>query len=181
MIPERRNEMNTCSPVRRRMWRELTDEERWNRIYDERRRVRDSLPRALPEARRLVLPVAPLLDAIQKSRGILEFREDAVKGVATHVAKASSRLSESHRNVLIRDSENLSTRCRWFVEIAPQYVYAASSAIVRCADERFFPADSPAGLAALAIKMDVEENEEVPRSFIESVSRIFDEIIGFGG
>ena len=171
--------MNTCSS--RLPWSQLSDEERWLRIYDDRRRAREGLPSALPEARRLVLPMLPLMDAIVRSRGSYELREDVVKGVATHIAKCSERLKGSHRDRLSREGDDLTARCRRVVSDLDQYIYAASAAVVRAADERMFPADSPGGLAALALKMDVEGSGEATSDHAAAAGRVFDLIVRSGG
>lgn len=150
--------MNASSQPRRLSWRELTDDQRWARIYSDRDRRAASLPRALPEARRLVAPVAVLLDATFEAKAIgVESRLDVWESLTVHVPKMTERLSVADRNALDQNVMAIIADVRRACPSVVAYFYAAAAAVAHLVDQSDFPPDSPGALAALAIKVELEE------------------------
>lgn len=155
-------------------WRELTTEERWLRIAAEGKAQHDALPATLKEARRLVVPVVVILYGVQALVGVKVVRQDVREALSVHVAKACTRLRPDERHSLSALAIHACERARKLVRSPEDYLYAACAATVRLVDENQFPGDSPGGLAALSVKLDVEENEEVTSDALASVGPMFD-------
>lgn len=152
--------MNPRSQARPTSWSDLTDEARWKVIANDRERVRAAMPRAVPEAIRLVAPVAVLIYAAQalKAEG-LEVRDDVLTALAAHVTKVCACLNPAQQNVLVAHVEHLNRGCARHVSSARGYLYASAAALVQMIDDGMFPPDAPGSLAALAIKADAEETD----------------------
>lgn len=151
--------MNARSqPPVRPTWRQLTDEQRWAKIYHDRQRQAESLPRALPEGRRLVIPVALVLDALMECKAVgVDPRADVLHSLATHIPKMTSLLKAPDRNTLAENVDVAMARVRAVCPNAVAYLYATACAVAHMIAQGDFPEDSPGALGALAIKIELEE------------------------
>lgn len=144
-------------------WRDLTDEQRWERIYKDRERKRALVIDSLPLATALALPCYLMHAAVEElgSRGLAYLRRDAHTAVVGGLALVAKRLVPAERPQLAKVLEALSGEARrtGFYTDAREFLYCAASSTVRLADEYRYPADGPAVIAGLQLKIDAEEGE----------------------
>lgn len=150
-------------PKRPPRWRELTDEQRWSRIYADREKRREQVIRSLQEAVALALPAfamhMAICDCHKTDTAVIRY--DAHRAVVGAVALVSSRLVEAEREAMVqklqRQYELLKTA--GFFTDNREFLYAVSAAVVRLADAFFYPPDSPVTLAAILFKEDAEADD----------------------
>lgn len=141
-------------------WRDLTDEQRWERIYKDREARKKENITSVRKATGLALPAYAMHMAIchlhEKDEAFVRY--DAHRSVVAAVALVSSRLLPKHRDALVKQLERhygLLKTAGFFMN-AREFLYCIATATVKLADDFRYPADSPATLAALVFKEDAE-------------------------
>lgn len=155
---------NATTKPKQPSWRELTDEQRWDRIYAARKKKAAQTIKSVPFAVHLALPPYLMLDAANtlSATGVAYLRQDAHKAVATSLALVSSRLIQPERKKLAIKLEKFGgviRRTGFFID-GKEYLYAVACATVKLADEWRYPPDAPATLAALVLKEDAEWEDD---------------------
>jgi hypothetical protein len=144
-------------------WRDLTDEERWKRIYADREKRAEEVIQSLQEAVALALPAYAMHMAItemhQTNSGMVRY--DAHQAVVGAIALVASRLKPVDRDQFATKLEQVFGTLRrvGFFTDAREFLYAVSYAVVRLADTYHYPSDSPATMAALLFKEDAEDDD----------------------
>ena len=143
-------------------WRDLTDEERWRRIYDGRQALKPGEASSPDEAVALLVPALMLLRgfAVLRQSGA-DLREDVRHSAVTGFQRAASCLRQSDRDDALRRCEVVCDDAdRLCPSVGPQeYCYATCHLLVLLADRGLYPADSPVTLAALSVKIDAEDDD----------------------
>lgn len=143
-------------------WRDLTDEERWKRIYADRAKRKDQTIRSVKEAVALALPAYAMHMAIAETHQAHTalVRYDAHHAVVGAIALVASRLNAKHRDEFgskLAQSFGVIRRVGFFTD-SREFLYAVSYAVVKLADAFQYPADSPATMVALLFKYDAEDD-----------------------
>lgn len=170
------------APKKRLGWRDLTDEQRWAKIYRDRAARRAGAPKTIKEAVKLMLPAALLHEAISTchAKGIAHVRYDAHVAVVSSVAKIASLLQEKDREPVATLVERIGDTLegQGFYLDEKEFLYAVASATTKLVDEGFYPADAPAAMAALVFKMDAEEEGNewglIESHAVAASARLFD-------
>lgn len=159
------NGTNPQSPPKPRAlrWRELTDEQRWARIYKDRKHKKDAAPKTARDAAALALPCYVLTEAIAycHANTITAIRSDVHHACLSGVAKLSSVLKPEHRALMadMLSVEYETIRSKGFYINEREFLYAVAAATVKLVDDLRYPADAPATMAALLLKEDAEADD----------------------
>lgn len=149
--------------AKRNSWRDLTDEERWKRIYAGREKKEAQKIKSLPEAVALALPPYAMYRALEDmaSKNVAHIRPDVTKAVVGSVALVASRLVVREREPMADKLESLygALKGTGFYLDAKEFFYCVSSALVKLVDEGHYPPDAPAVAAALMIVEDAVLDE----------------------
>lgn len=144
-------------------WRDLTDEERWARIYRGRAQKAAAAPKTLQQAVGLSLPAYCLHMAVADCHKTLQatIRHDVHVSIVAGVAKVSSLVPDAWRDHMADTlhKEYRTIASKGFYIDNKEFLYAIAGATVKLADDWRYPADSPACMAALLIKEDAESDE----------------------
>lgn len=146
-------------------WRDLTDEQRWSRIYKDREKRAGEVIKSLPEAVALALPPYALHMALEaySMRTNGSMRPDVHKAIVGSLALVASRLKESQRDGLADKLErhySLLKSSGFFLD-DKEFLYAVAVALLKLAEEYRYPADSPATMAAILLKEDAEQYDDI--------------------
>jgi hypothetical protein len=151
-------------PKRNPRWRELTDEQRWERIYRDREKRATQVIKSMQEAVALALPAYAMHMAIcevhHKDSGVIRY--DAHRAVVGAIALVSARLRKEQRDDFANKLDHYFRlmKSSGFYTDEKEFLYAVSCALVKMADSYHYPADAPATMAALLFKEDAEDDGE---------------------
>lgn len=163
----------TGKPARPPRWRELTDEQQWERIYADRERRRKSAPKNLPQAVALTLPAYVLQNAISDCHATFQavIRHDVHVSVVTTIARVAALLPREELRTQLADRlehQYQGLRYKGFYLDNREFLYANACALVRMVDDFRYPPDAPCVPAALMLKEDAETDEEGDWSLSQS-------------
>lgn len=144
-------------------WRDLTDEQRWERIYADRKKRAANRISSVKTAAWLALPAYALTMAVEDCHAThtAYIRKDAHKAVVSGLALVSSRLIAKDRpklNAVLSRHYRVLRRTGFYTDNR-EFLYAVSVATVKLADEWRYPPDGPACVAALVFKEDAEHDD----------------------
>lgn len=144
-------------------WRELTDEQRWEKIYQGRAQKQASAPKSVKQAVGLALPGYVMHMAISDCHATFQatVRHDVHTAVVTSIAKVASLMPPYRREFMSKrlEDEYQTIRSNGFYLNNREFLYAVAHATVKLADDWRYPADSPACMAAIMLKEDAELDE----------------------
>lgn len=143
-------------------WRDLTDEQRWERIYADRKLKKARAPQTVQEAVALALPAYVMHQAIEDCSASFtaNVRPDVHYSIVAAVAKVASLLRDEHeREAMANRLERhfKAIRSDGFYTDNREFLYANAVALVRLVDDYRYPPDSPCVGAAILLKEDAEE------------------------
>ena len=149
--------------TRQPKWRELTDEQRWERIYADRKTKSALNIDDVHEATKLALPAYAMHFAIVNchAKGNATIRPDAHKATVAAIATVASRLVAHRRDSFGERLERRFSliRSNGFFTDNREFLYAVSAATLKLVDEFLYPADSPASMAALVFVEDAHHDD----------------------
>ena len=158
---------NPNLPVKKpkpKRWRDLTDEQQWKRIYQDRAAQRRTAPQTVRQAVALGLPSYVMHEAVSDCHKTLQatVRGDVHHAIVSGIAKVASLMQEGDREPYadMLHREYLTIKRAGFYLDNREFLYANACALVRLVDEVRYPADAPAVMAALLLKSDAEEYDE---------------------
>lgn len=145
-------------------WRDLTDEERWAKIYKGREQKKKAAPKTIAQAVALSLPCYCLHMAIVDCHKTFQatIRQDVHTAIVSGVAKVASLLpTERARGQMADKMHALYTdiKGKGFYLHNREFLYAVAAATVQLADDWRYPADAPGCMAAIMLKEDAETDE----------------------
>lgn len=145
-------------------WRDLTDEEKWAKIYKGRELKKKAAPKSVAQAVALSLPCYCLHMAIADCHATFQatVRHDIHTAIVSGVAKVASLLTtERSRTQMASKLDRLygDVKNSGFYLNNREFLYAVSAATVKLADDWRYPADAPGTMAALMLKEDAESDE----------------------
>ena len=151
-------------PKRPPRWRDLSDEEQWDRIYKDREKANAVKVKNVAQATALCLPAYTLQMAIQDCADTFQatVREDVHTAILTSLARIAGMLpTEKKRTVLLRRLEHSYGEIRrtGFYIDNREFLYANAAALVKLVDDYRFPPDAPVTMAAVMLKEDAETDE----------------------
>lgn len=151
-------------PKRPPRWRDLSDEEQWERIYADRERKKAASPKNVAQATALALPAYCMHMAIDDCHKTFQatIRHDVHTAIVTTMAKVSALLpNEAKRERMLNrmHCHYLDVKSAGFFLNNREFLYVNAAALVRIVDDWRYPPDAPVVGAALLLKDDAEDDE----------------------